>query len=318
MTLDPLPLEPGQHGHDFSLDFAQGEQKTKIVIALTVVMMVGEIAAGLGFGSMALLADGWHMATHAGAFGIALFSYTYARSQARNSQYSFGTGKVSILGGFASAVALGVIALMMALESLLRLIAPGQIHFDEALGVAILGLLVNLVSALVLQDDHPHHHHGHDPHDCEDHDDHDHEHPHHPDHNLRAAYLHVLADAFTSVLAIAALLAGKYLGWNWLDAIMGMVGAVVIARWAWGLIQDTSDLLLDGGVDKHTRMAILTALETDGGDRVTDLHVWHISPQHLAAALAIASPQPRSPDYYKQRLGAISRLAHITVEVHQG
>ncbi|MBE9204532.1 CDF family Co(II)/Ni(II) efflux transporter DmeF [Synechocystis salina LEGE 06099] len=291
-----------QHSHNFANQHqSHAEKNTKIVIVLTAVTMVAEIVAGTVFGSMALLADGWHMATHVAAFGITLFAYQYARRHASNPQYTYGTGKVSVLGGFASAVALGVVAFMMAFESVGRFFDPHSIQFSEAIAVAILGLLVNLASAWLLQD---HHHHVHD---------HDHG---HQDHNLRAAYFHVLADALTSVLAIIALVAGKFWGWIWLDAAMGLVGAAVIIRWAYGLVNDTSAILLDGSVDKKIQLEILTALETDSDNRITDLHVWYLNENYLAATIALVTHFPQSPEYYKQQLSHIPSLAHVIVEVN--
>jgi cation diffusion facilitator family transporter len=273
---------------------------------LTAAMMVIEIVAGMVFGSMALLADGWHMATHVAAFGITLFVYRYARSQADNPQFTFGTGKVSVLGGFASAVALAVVALVMTLESVLRLARPEAIHFNEAIGVAVVGLLVNLVSGILLHE-HPHH----------DELGHEHRHhDHHHDHNLRAAYLHVLADALTSVLAIFALLAGKYSGWSWLDPAMGLVGAAVIGRWSYCLVRDTGKILLDGGVDERTLAAIREAIEDDADNRITDLHVWHVGPDTYSAGLALVTYLPRNPDYYKSLLRHIPHLDHVLIEVN--
>ncbi|QUS60348.1 CDF family Co(II)/Ni(II) efflux transporter DmeF [Synechocystis sp. PCC 7338] len=297
--------ESWQHSHNFANQHqSHAEKNTKIVIVLTAVTMVAEIVAGTVFGSMALLADGWHMATHVAAFGITLFAYQYARRHASNPQYTYGTGKVSVLGGFASAVALGVVAFMMAFESVGRFFHPHGIQFSEAIAVAILGLLVNLASAWLLQDHDDHHHHAHD---------HDHG---HQDHNLRAAYFHVLADALTSILAIIALVAGKFWGWIWLDAAMGLVGAAVIIRWAYGLVNDTSAILLDGSVDKKIQLEILTALETDSDNRITDLHVWYLNENYLAATIALVTHFPQSPEYYKQQLSHISSLAHVIVEVN--
>ena len=283
--------------HDFVIDHTQAEQRTTRVMLLTAVMMVVEIIAGSAFGSMALLADGWHMATHVGAFGIALFAYRYARKHAESTRFTYGTGKVSVLGGFASAVALAVIALFMALESVVRLFKPQVITFDEAIWVAVLGLIVNLVSGLMLKESHDHgHSHGHD-------------------HNLRAAYFHVLADALTSVFAIIALLSGKYFGWNWLDPVMGIVGALVITRWSMGLLSDTSALLLDGNVDSDTLKKIRSCIEVDADTRLEDMHVWHISPYHLAVNLSVEARNPQSPDFYKKLLHDIPGLSHIMVEV---
>lgn len=297
--------ESWQHSHNFANQHqSHAEKNTKIVMVLTAVTMVAEIVAGTVFGSMALLADGWHMATHVAAFGITLFAYQYARRHATSPRYTYGTGKVSVLGGFASAVALGVVAFMMAFESVGRFFEPHGIQFSEAIAVAILGLLVNLASAWLLQDHDDHHHH-------------DHHHGHgHQDHNLRAAYFHVLADALTSVLAIIALVAGKFWGWIWLDAAMGLVGAAVIIKWAYGLVNDTSAILLDGSVDKKVQLEILTALETDSDNRVTDLHVWYLNENYLAATIALVTHFPQSPAYYKQQLSHIPSLTHVIVEVN--
>lgn len=294
-------LEQWQHSHDFSVDQNQAERNTKIVLLLTAITMVAEIVAGTIFGSMALLADGWHMATHVAAFGIAVFAYQYARSHANNPKYTFGTGKVSVLGGFTSAVALAVVAFIMALESSARLFQPQAIRFNEAIYVAVVGLAVNLASALLLRDDH---HHSHDHH-------HDHR-----DHNLRAAYIHVLADALTSVLAIVALFAGKFLGWIWMDSVMGLVGAVVIARWSYGLVRETGSILLDGAIDKQTKLAILTAIEEDADNRVTDLHVWNVSQHHLASTISLVTHYPQQPQYYKNLLRHIPSLSHVLIEVN--
>jgi cation diffusion facilitator family transporter len=320
-----------QHSHDFNPDSGRAETSTRRVMLLTAVMMVVEIVAGITYGSMALLADGWHMATHVAAFGISVFAYRYARANASNPRYSFGTGKVGTLGGFASAVALAVVALVMALESLQRVMSPHAIRFDEAILVAVVGLMVNLVSGMLLHgaQGHDHHHgHAHDHHD-HDHDyDHDHDHDHHShgaqahhdhghhDHNLRAAYLHVIADALTSVLAIAALLAGRWLGWNWLDPMMGLVGAALIARWAWGLIRDSGHVLLDGAADEPTREAIRRAIETQTDSLVTDLHVWAVGPRSWSASLAVLSHDPLAPQDYKRLLHGIPRLEHVLIEVN--
>lgn len=308
------PLEKWQHSHDFLVNQERAEQKTTLVMVLTAITMVAEIVAGSIFGSMALLADGWHMATHVGAFGITIFAYRYARRHATDPRYTFGTGKVSMLGGFASAIALGVVAFIMAFESVERLIQPGAIQFNEAIWVALIGLLVNLVSALLLQD---HHGHSHSHHDHHDHDhDHHHEHHAHSDPNLRAAYVHVLADALTSILAIAALFTGKYLGWIWMDAVMGLVGATVIARWAYGLVRETGTVLLDGGVEKQTKLDIVSTIEADADNRVTDLHVWYIGQNHLSATIALVTHSPQPPEYYKTLLKRIPSLSHVIVEVN--
>ncbi|HET9701734.1 MAG TPA: CDF family Co(II)/Ni(II) efflux transporter DmeF [Burkholderiales bacterium] len=299
-------LERLRHNHDFAIDHEQAEKSTTRVMVLTAIMMAVEIVAGAAYGSMALLADGWHMATHVAAFGIALFAYRYARSHADNPRFTFGTGKVSVLGGFASAVALAVVALVMALESVMRMLEPQAIHFNQAIGVAVAGLAVNLASGWMLRDGRHHHHH----------DDHGHHLHHHHDHNLRAAYLHVLADALTSVFAIVALMAGKYFGWVWLDPVMGLVGAAVITRWSWGLMRETSRILLDGGADSRTREAIRSAIERNCDDRVADLHVWFVGPEHLSAAVSVVTHHPAPPEHYKGLLRDIPGLSHVLVEVH--
>ncbi|EKU99425.1 cation diffusion facilitator family transporter [Leptolyngbya sp. PCC 7375] len=294
-------LDRWQHSHDFSNDQGRAEKNTKIVMLFTAVTMVAEIVAGTVFGSMALLADGWHMATHVAAFGITIFAYQYARNHIADPKYTFGTGKASVLGGFASAVALVVIAFLMAFESVGRLFQPQTIQFNEAIGVACLGLGVNLASAWLLQDHHDHDHH---------------HHHHHHDHNLRAAYFHVLADALTSVFAIVALFAGKFLGWIWLDALMGLVGAGVITKWAYGLVNDTSAILLDGSVDADIKFDIIKAIEEDADNRIADLHVWYLDQDHLAATISLVTHYPQAPEYYKQLLSHIPSLAHVLVEVN--
>jgi cation diffusion facilitator family transporter len=298
-------LHKWHHTHQFNIDGGHGERNTWRVILLTFFTMIIEIATGLAFGSMALLADGWHMGTHVAALGITVFAYSYARRHADDRRYSFGTGKVGVLGGFASAVALAVVALLMAVESIQRLFASPSIQFDEAIAVAVLGLVVNLACAFLL--------HGHD-HLAHEHDS-GNEHHHH-DHNLRAAYLHVLADAMTSLLAIVALLAGKALGWIWLDAVMGIVGAIVITRWSYDLLRDTGKVLLDSGVDLKTVSAIHSVIESDADNRVSDLHIWRVGPHHLAAVISIVTHYPKSPEHYKGILAGFEELAHVAVEVN--
>jgi cation diffusion facilitator family transporter len=301
-------LSNWQHPHNFSRINRKGESRTKWVLFLTFTTMLVEIVAGMRFHSMALLADGWHMATHVVAFMIAIFAYRYSRIHELDQTFAFSSAKVGILGGFASSIALAMVALVMAVESLERLIMPQIIRFDEAILVAVVGLVINLLSALLLSDHHDHHHdHGHDRH----------EHNHHHDHNLRAAYLHVMADALTSVLAIVALLAAKYYGWNWLDAAMGFVGAAVILVWAWGLIKETSPVLLDQSVDADYKQAIQDTLEEDGECRVSDLHIWRLGASHHAAIVVIVSQFPKPPNYYKVLLAGFAYLDHITVEVNR-
>jgi len=279
---------------------ASAERSTIRVIALTSVMMIAEIVGGIAFGSMALLADGWHMATHVAALGITALAYRYARTHADSPVYTFGTGKFGVLGGFASGVALMVVVVFMAVESFARLFRPGSIEFNEAIAIALLGLLVNLLSAWWLHD------HGEAD-----------SHPHAHDHNLRAAYLHVLADALTSVLALIALGCGKLLGWIWMDPLMGIVGALVIARWCFGLLRDSTAILLDTRADEATERAMRDAVERDGAHRVADLHVWHIAPNQMAAIVEVESTAPQPPDYYRRLLEGVVRLVHVTVQVTQ-
>lgn len=312
----PLPdPQAFAHPHEFlSARHDESSRRTRLVVLLTAVMMVGEIAAGFYTGSMALLADGFHMATHAGALGIAALAYAYARRHAADARYSFGTGKVGDLAGFASAAILAIVAAAMAVESLLRLYHPVEVAFGEAALVAVLGLIVNLVSAFLLGGGHAHaheHSHGHTH-------DHDHGHPHHHavgggDNNLRGAYLHVLADALTSVLAIFALIAGGSLGWVWLDPAMGVVGGLVIARWAWSLMRDTAAVLLDA-TDAEVAGEVTRAVEGPGDVRIADLHVWRIGPEAHAAIISVVAPLGVTSEAIRARLAPVHELKHITVE----
>lgn len=295
-----------EHSHDFGVDNAQNKSKVKIVFWLTTIIMVLEIAAGTWSGSMALLADGWHMGTHSAAFLIAIFAYSYAKKNANNKSFSFGTGKVNYLGGFASAIALAIVALLMVVESVQRIIEPNNIHFNEAIIVAVVGLIVNIVSAFILKDDHHHHEH---------HGDSDHDHDH--DHNMKAAYLHVLADALTSVLAIVALLTGKYMGIIWIDPVMGIVGAIVIFHWSYGLIKESSSVLLDKSVDVSTFEKISQTLDKRN-TIINDIHVWKIASTHQAAILSVSSPSPLSTKEYKKLLSeSLPQLSHVSVEVNK-
>lgn len=297
------------HSHHYEADTSSSERRTKIVIAITVAMMVAEITGGMVFGSMALLADGWHMGTHAGAFLITSLAYSLSRRHANNPLFSFGTGKIGVLGGFASAVVLGVVSLFMASESLRRAFSPLPIDFNEALGVAVVGLVVNLVCARLLHDSpshHEHHHHGHS-----------HSHAHDHDLNRRAAFLHVLADALTSVTAILALLGGKYFGWIWLDPAMGLVGSILVASWAVGLLRDTGGILLDHTpADTDLRDEIRKTVESDGDSRIVDLHVWRVAPERFAAIISIVGHAPKTPEAYKQEFREHTELVHVTVEVN--
>lgn len=311
----PADTDGFAHDHVFlGSAHDRNARRTLWVVGLTGIMMVAEIAAGYWSGSMALLADGFHMATHAGALGIAAAAYAYARRHATSRRYSFGTGKVGDLAGFASALILAMIALGIGAESIRRLFEPTSVAFGEATIVAVIGLVVNLASAALLGGGHHHHGHGHGhahTHD-HDHDHHDHHHGGGQDNNLRSAYMHVLADALTSVLAILALLAGWFLDWTWLDPVMGIVGAVVIARWSWGLMRDTAAILLDT-TDDHVAEEVRELVETPGDARVTDLHVWRIGPE--AHAAIVSTIGPASVGEIRRRLAPVHELRHLTVEV---
>jgi cation diffusion facilitator family transporter len=300
------PIDSWQHQHDFAVIEEHGERRTRQVLLLTAITMLLEVAAGMAFGSMSLLADGWHMGTHVAAFMIAIVAYRYARRHADSRKFAFGPGKVSVLGGFASAIALAAAALLMLVESLQRLLSPQTIHFNEAILVAVLGLTVNIVSAYLLRDHHEHHQ------------DYDaaHNTGHHHDHNLKAAYLHVLADALTSVLAIGALLFGKYLGWNWLDPVIGIIGAAVIARWAWGLLRETGVILLDGSIDEPYLAAVQEKIESELDNRVADMHVWRVGPADYAAILSIVTHHPQKIEYYKGLLADFKEISHLTIELN--
>jgi cation diffusion facilitator family transporter len=302
-------LSAHRHSHVFLGDAHDDhERRTRWVVALTTAMMVIEIAAGWLTGSMALLADGLHMATHAGALGVAAIAYAYARRHAENPRFTFGTGKVGDLAGFASALVLALIALGIGVESIGRLLAPAKVDYAPALWIAGLGLAVNLASAWLLGGQH----HGHS-HDHGHNDDHHHA---HDDNNLRSAYAHVLADALTSLLAIAALLAGRFLGWAWMDAAMGIVGALVIARWSRGLLRDTGAVLLDASVNPALESEIREAI-ADGDAAIADLHVWRVGPGRYAAIISLVAANPRSPAEYAARVTIHEELAHVTVEVHR-
>jgi cation diffusion facilitator family transporter len=304
-------LDNWQHSHTFGQDFRRsGERRTVIVIVITGVMMLVEIVAGIMFGSMALLADGLHMASHAAALSITAFAYIYARRHADDRRFSFGTGKVNALGGYSGAILLAVFALLMGWESVSRLLNPVDIVFNQAIFVAVLGLAVNGISVLILGGN------DHDP----LHDDHrhgDHGHVHHHDHNLRSAYLHVLADALTSILAILALLAGKYFGSIWMDPLMGILGAVLVGRWSVGLLRCTTGVLLDRQGPADVRRIITESIECDGDSKIADLHLWSIGPNISAAVLTVVAHHPLPADGYRARLPANLGLKHISIEIHQ-
>jgi len=306
-----MSSEQSAHSHSF-LGAAHDEnaRRTLWVVILTFVMMVVEIAAGYLTGSMALLADGFHMATHAGALGIAAGAYAFARRNANNQRFSFGTGKVGDLAGFASALVLAMVALGIAIESLVRLFNPSSVAFGEAALVAIVGLLVNIVSAFMLSGGH---HHGHDHHHSHA-GEHEHSHAHAPggDNNMRAAYIHVLADALTSVLAIVALLAGRYFGWIWLDPLMGVVGAVVIGRWSYILMKASAAVLLDV-TDEHVAEEIRDLLAPVSSMKITDLHVWQVGPQARAAIISVTG-SGLTAQQIRERLQPVHEISHLTIE----
>ncbi len=313
-------IQQWQHDHVFGQDQVQaGERRMRIVLGLTAVTMVAEIAAGIAFGSMALLADGLHMGSHAAAIGIAAFAYGFARRHARDQRFSFGTGKVNALAGFTGALMLAVFALLMAWESILRFFDPVPIAFGQAIPVAVLGLAVNIASVIILGGHH-HHHHDDTGHDHDHGHDHHRHHDHHrgadQDHNLRSAYLHVLADALTSVLAIVALLAGLYAGLDWLDPAMGIAGAILVANWSWGLLRQSGWVLLDRSAPDPLQTEIRAAIEGHTDERVTELHVWSIGPNRYAAIVSLATHQPKSPEHYKALLPRDRGLVHVSVEVH--
>ena len=295
------------HEHHFGqAEPKGGEARTRIVVALTAAFMVVEVAAGLAFGSMALLADGLHMASHASALGLALIAYIYARRHAHDLRFSFGTGKVNSLAGFASAVVLALFAVIMAVESVRRFVRPVAISFDEAIVVAVLGLLVNGASVVILRVRHEGEDGEHE---------HDHDHHHRHDHNLRAAHLHVLADALTSILAIIALVAARQLGAVWMDPAMGVVGGALVARWSWRLLKDSGSVLLDRQAPDSTVHAVARAVEADSRLRLVDLHVWSIGPGYRAAIVSVATSQPCQPSEVERLIPDDLGIAHVTVEV---
>ncbi len=294
------------------------EQKTRWAVLLTVIMMVAEIGGGWFYNSMALLADGWHMSSHALALGLSVLAYRAARHFARDHRFSFGTWKIEVLGGFTSALLLVGVAGMMLFESVFRLLDPSPIHYQQAIAIAIVGLLVNLACAWLLKDDHGHHHHGHDHH--HEHHDHDHHHDHddhhsHQDLNLRAAYIHVLADAVTSVLAILALVGGMLWGADWLDPLMGIVGAGLVAVWAWGLLRDSGRVLLDAEMDTPLVAEIREVIAELPGTDIRDLHVWRVGLQQYACVLSLLMVNPLPARQIRERLAIHEELVHVTIEI---
>lgn len=308
-------LSGWQHNHAFDSGNQAGERRTWIVVAITAAAMLGEIVAGIVTGSMALLADGWHMATHVVALSIAGVAYLLARRWSRDERFAFGTWKIEVLGAFSSALLLGVVALAMVWESMHRFMTPTEIRFVPALVVAVIGLAVNLACAMVLmaparvgQGDRAHADHGHE---------HGPGHAHHHDLNLKSAYVHVLADAFTSVLAIVALAAGLWAGWAWLDPAMGLVGAAVILWWSKGLVADSARVLLDREMDAPVVDEIRGAIQSDGDAEIADLHVWRVGRASYAAVVTVVAHRPLTPARYRERLAGIAALCHVSVEVNQ-
>ena len=306
-----------QHTHVFGQNQpTAGERRTLIVVVITAIMMVVEIAAGSIYGSMALLADGLHMGSHAVALGIAAFAYRYDRKHAANPKFSFGTGKVNSLAGFTGAILLVIFAFGMAFESVERLLSSVNIAFDQALAVAVLGLIINGASIFILGIKHHHHDHDHDHDQGHDHGhNHSDHHDHREDHNYKSAYFHVLADALTSLLAIGALLSAKYWGQGWMDPVMGIVGAILVARWSYGLLRDSSNVLLDVQADQETVSTVKSALESLPDTTVIDLHIWTIGPGKKSMIASLEAAHPKSPDFYRTRLHHLSSIVHTSIEV---
>jgi len=306
MTMHSESLEAWQHEHVFLGEkHERNERRTLLVVVVTAATMILEIVAGTLFGSMALVADGWHMSTHAAALGTALLAYRFARRHAHDDRFTFGTCKFGELAGYSSALMLAMIAVLIGYESVLRMLQPVAINFPEASAVALVGLLVNLASAWLLWDE-DHHEHSHEEDDGA---------PNAHDHNLRSAYLHVVADAFTSVLAITALLFGWAYGWTWMDAGVGIIGALVIGNWSLGLLRTSGAVLVDAIPSAGLAKSIRGRIEV-GSDRCADLHLWRLGPGHTAVVLSIVSDEPQPPAFYKGRLAGIRGLSHVTVEVN--
>ena len=304
-TQNPTPL--CRHRHAFGDGNPMAEASARRALALTVLMMVVEIAGGWWFNSMAVLADGWHMSSHALALGLAAFAYACARRYRDDPRFAFGTWKIEVLAGFTSAILLLGVAALMAVESIARMFTPSPIHYPQAIAIAVVGLAVNLLCAWWLRDQHDHHHHGHA---------HDHAHHHHHDLNQRSAYLHVLADAATSVLAIIALLGGLYFGASWLDPLMGIVGAVLVSAWAWGLIRQTAQVLLDAEMDAPVVAEIREAVEQgEVPARIADLHVWQVGRGRFACVMEVEAGPGVEAETFRRALSVHEEIVHVTVEV---
>lgn len=311
-------LAAWKHGHVFDQGSQAAERGTRAVMWITLVMMVIEIAAGWWFNSMALLADGWHMSSHAVAIGVSAFAYAAARRYANDPRFAFGTWKIEILGGFASAIFLLGVAGLMVFASIERILSPQAIHYQEAITVAVLGLVVNLVCAVILGKSHDHHHdHGHGHHHGHDHHGHDHGHDHHDDLNLKAAYIHVIADAATSVLAIVALIGGWIWGWSWLDPVMGVVGAVLVAVWAKNLITQTGRVLLDSEMD-HPVVAEIREVVESADTEISDLHVWRVGKNVYSCAISVVTHDAAlTPEMIRAQLSQHEEIVHSTIEIQR-
>jgi cation diffusion facilitator family transporter len=299
-------IQRWQHSHYFNQEKKSAERKALFVVLLTLSTMLTEIIAGWIYNSMALLADGWHLSTHATALGISLIAYILARKYADDKRFAFGTWKIEILGAYTSAILLGIVGLFVLGVSIERIFKPMKIIYDYALIVAVVGLIVNVVSALILQYDHDH----------PNHNDQEHHHHHKKDLNLQSAYLHVIADALTSIFAILALLGAKYYHWNWLDPFVGIIGSFLIFRWTFMLIKDTSSILLDKEMDSLIIKEITEIIESDGDSKISDLHFWRVAQNKYACILSIVAKNPCSIITYKNKLKRIDELVHITVEIN--
>lgn len=309
------------HSHQFDEGNPLAQKRILLATILTAVMMLLEVIGGWIYNSMALLADGWHMSSHMLALGLAYMAYRAARHYAHDGRFSFGTWKIEVLAGYSSAILLSVVAVFMAFHSIERLLSPVQIHYNEAIPIAILGLLVNLLCAWLLHDDPSHHPHGHShSHHAHHHNEHDHEagHHHHHDLNQKAAFLHVVADAVTSVLAIIALIAGKYLGWSFLDAVLGIVGSILVARWAWGLIKESGKTLLDAEMDHPVVdeiREVIAGLPVSAS--ISDLHVWKVAKGKFSCILALETEDSLTADQVRRALSIHEEIVHVSVEINQ-
>jgi cation diffusion facilitator family transporter len=307
-------IEVWQHNHIFNVDKKAIEKRTLVVVIITFITMIAEIFFGWLSNSMALLADGWHMGTHAFALGVSLIAYIMARKYTQDETFTFGTWKIEILGAYTSAIVLGIVGVMMIFSSIERLISPLNIHYNQALFVAVLGLLVNLVCAVILDRGGHSHEHEHDHHKKNEHSQHDHK---HEDLNLKSAYMHVVADALTSVLAIIALLGAKYFAFNWLDPFIGIVGAGLILRWSFSLLKDTGGILLERETDDSIVNEVRNKIESDGDSKVSDLHIWKVAQNKYACMMSLVTARNYTIDEYKTRLNNVHELAHVTIEVNE-